>query len=130
MLEQKPSALPCDPCAPMANEISEPRGRAAVLSLSAVDATQVAIFKMVQSAATLTPREKEVFRLLALCLRYKQIFNVGDKPLTATNLLDFHLEPPSVAKPISVPPRPLSHVKREAAAKIVREGIKDGILPP
>lgn len=40
------------------------------------------------------------------------------------------MDPPEVDKPISVPPRPLGHVKREAAVKIVRDGIKEVIITP
>lgn len=74
------------------------------LTYLAVNATQAAILKMVQRASTLMPRERDI--LLMLCLKYHRILNVGDKPLTATTLVTFQVEPPQVAKPICVRPRP------------------------
>ena len=72
--------------------------------------------RMTQCASTLTPVQRK--KLLELCVKYQKVFNAGERPLTATKLVTFEMETPEVDKPISVPPRPLSHAKREAAAKI------------
>lgn len=45
-----------------------------------------------------------------------------------TTLVTFKLDPPDVQKPVSDPLRPLSYAKREAAAKIVREGVKYRVM--
>lgn len=48
------------------------------------------------------------------------MLNAGKMPLTATTLVTFKLEPPKVNKPIGVPP----------GLKIVRDGVKEGMLEP
>lgn len=70
-------------------------------SLLSADAMRLAILRMVHNASTLTPGKKE--RLLTLCLKYHQVFNAGEKPLTASNLVSFELKPFETNKPVSVP---------------------------
>lgn len=95
------------------------------MSLVNADAMHAAFLKIMYNASTLTRGKKA--GLMRLCLDYQQVFNAEDKPLLATTLITFYLEPPATKKRFSVPPRPLSHVKRRVAAKIVRVGIRKGI---
>lgn len=83
---------------------------------------------MVHAASTLTECERE--HLAELSPKYQEVFSTGERPLSATTLIASKLHAPQIQGPLSVLPRPLMHVKREDATKIVREGISNGILTP
>ena len=52
--------------------------------------TQTAILEMCTKAEGLSPTQ--LHQLKALCLRYDNVFNAGDKPLSKTNLTTFSVE--------------------------------------
>lgn len=91
-------------------------------------ATYQAILEICRKTEGLTSEQQEQLR--KLCLKYAHIFNAGEKPLTKTNLTKFTVEVANEHRPISCAPRPVSHAKRATIARIVAEGIRDGIIAP
>ena len=69
-------------------------------------------------------------QLRALCEKYLGAFNAGDRPLAISNLTTFSLEVSASQRPVSCAPRPVSYEKRAIIAKIVDDGIKEGIIAP
>ena len=90
--------------------------------------TNVALLELCSKTEGLSKQQQTQLR--QLCLKYSHIFNAGEKPLSKTNLTMFSVEIDKKHRPISCAPRPVSHVKREAMAKIVADGIKEGIIAP
>lgn len=97
-------------------------------SPNSLSPTQLAIRKLCLSQNELDSTQKEA--LLSLCTKYEAIFNVGDKPLSKCNLLQFTINLKNYDRPINCPPRKASPAKREEIAKIVQKGIDDGIIVP
>ena len=90
--------------------------------------TRNAILELCSKTEGLTSEQQA--KLQQLCLRYAHIFNAGEKPLSKTNLTTFTVEIKENQRPISCAPRPVSHAKREAIAKIVADGMREGIIAP
>lgn len=85
-----------------------------------------AIVQMVEGAINLSS-ETETSPLRP-CRKYQQTFVIDGKALSTTNLTVFEREFLEVNKPSSMPPRPLSQVKREKVVKIVIDGNAEGIM--
>lgn len=88
--------------------------------------TSLAIVRMVERAAYSGKLKKVSF--LKLCQKYWQIFTIAGKPVSPTYLAVLKVEPPQVGKPLSTPSQTLSQSKRELVAKIVSDGIAEGML--